>query len=209
MTRPRFSGPFPSKFGIVLPSLFAGNYYAYEHKDLRIGIKSEYAARAPHASPECFFRHRHAGSRPLKKQDAFLVVISVNPRAFRASPLSSLCAAGHVDTLAVDECICDLAPGFMQVAPRGLARDSHPLCRLFLFQTFEIDEPYQFNLIGLQRDALARCIGKTTGFVTAGFRAAGYGAPEPWSSPAGTLFCLVMFFRCHIAFLIIFYSRNS
>lgn len=68
------------------------------------------------------------GPARYKKQDAFLVVISINPRALRTSPLSSLCAAGHVDTLAVDECICDLAPGFMQVAPRGLARDSEFFC---------------------------------------------------------------------------------
>jgi hypothetical protein len=35
----------------------------------------------------------------------------------------------------------------MQVTPCGFAGDSQSLCCLFLFKSFEIDKPDQFNLL--------------------------------------------------------------
>jgi hypothetical protein len=105
----------------------------------------------------------------------FVLVRSVTG-TFRASAFSSFCAAGHLDAFSINQCIGNLAPGFMEVAPRGLAGNAEFFCRLFLFEPCEIDEPYQLDLIGLERDSLSLLLGTAAGFVTAGFRAAGYGA---------------------------------
>ena len=69
------------------------------------------------------------------------------PGALRAPAFRRFCAAGHFDTFSIDECVSDLAPGFVQVPPCGLAGDAEFLCRFFLFKAFEIDKTDQFNLL--------------------------------------------------------------
>lgn len=128
-------------------------------------------------------------SDPLKTK-SFLILSCVILRAFRAPAFRNFRAAGHLDSFAVDECIGNLASCLVQVAPCGLAGDPEFFCRLFLFEPFEIDEPYQLDLIGLQRDTLS-FFRVAAGFVAAGFRAAGYGAPEPWPSPAGAWYLII------------------
>jgi hypothetical protein len=59
-------------------------------------------------------------------------------------------AACHLDTFPVDKCIGNFAPGFMKIPPGSFARDPEFLCRFFLFKAFQIDEPYQFDLIRLE-----------------------------------------------------------
>jgi hypothetical protein len=90
-------------------------------------------------------------SDPLKKRWTFLLVfVSSVTVTLRAPAFRCFCASGHLDAFPIDQRIGNLASGFMQVAPCGLAGDSEFLSRLFLFEPFEIDEPYQFDLIGLQ-----------------------------------------------------------
>jgi hypothetical protein len=67
--------------------------------------------------------------------------------AFRAPAFGCFRATGHFDSFPVDQRICDLAPGFVKVPPRGLAGDSQSLGSLFLFQAFEIDKANQLNLL--------------------------------------------------------------
>jgi hypothetical protein len=69
------------------------------------------------------------------------------PKALRAPAFGCFCAASHLDSLSVDKGICYLAPGIVQVSPCGFAGDSQSLCRLFLFKSFEVDKPDQFNLL--------------------------------------------------------------
>jgi hypothetical protein len=97
----------------------------------------------------------------------------------------------------------------MEIAPRGLARDPEFFCCLFLFQTFQIDEPYQLDLIGLEQDSLPFILRAAAGLVTTGFRGSGYSAPEPWPSPAGTLMHLIVFIRWHYLLLFIVCIWNS
>jgi hypothetical protein len=124
-------------------------------------------------------------SDPLKKKWWFLLFpVSSVTGALRASSFCSFCAAGHLDTLAVDERIGDLAPGLMQVAPRGLAGDPEFLCRLFLFKAFKVDEPDKLDFVGLEWDPLAPFFRATAGFVTSGFWRAVDSSPEARSSPS-------------------------
>jgi hypothetical protein len=127
-----------------------------------------------------------SGIRPAKKSTYFFLrMIGSVPRALRASSFCCFRAAGHLDPFPVDKSIGNLPSGFVQVAPRGLAGYPEFFCRLFLFEPFEIDEPDQLDLVRQERYSLS-FFRVATGFIAAGFRAAGYGAPEPWSSPAGT-----------------------
>jgi hypothetical protein len=89
------------------------------------------------------------GLPPVKKKKTLLLFGTFILRAFRAPAFSSFGAAGHLNAFPVDQCIGDLAPGFMQVAPRSFARDPEFFCCLFLFEPFEIDKPDQLDLIGL------------------------------------------------------------
>ena len=92
----------------------------------------------------------------------------------------------------------------MEIAPRGLARDSEFFCRIFLFEPFEIDEPYQLDLIGLQRNAMTFFLRTAAGLVTAGFRATSDSAPQSWPSPSGAFrhfsffihFCQTLLTKC-------------
>jgi hypothetical protein len=104
-----------------------------------------------------------------KKRAPFLFPAFKVPGTLRAPAFCSFRAAGHLDTLAVDERIGNFPAGFVQVAPRGLARDPKSFRRLFLFKSFEVDEPYQFDLIRLQRDPLSLFLRAAAGLVTAGF----------------------------------------
>jgi hypothetical protein len=72
------------------------------------------------------------------------------PKALRAPAFGCFCAASHLDSLSIDKGICYLAPGIMQVSPCGFAGDPQSLCRLFLFKSFEVDKPDQFNLLRLE-----------------------------------------------------------
>lgn len=105
-----------------------------------------YAERAPVCISRLPLWYRHAGHRPAKK-NSFLIMSCV---IFRAPAFRRFRAAGHLDTFAVDKSISNFSPGFVQVAPRGLAGDPEFFCCLFLSETFNIDEPNRFDLIGLQ-----------------------------------------------------------
>jgi hypothetical protein len=85
----------------------------------------------------------------LDAGDLSHVLVSSVPGALRAPAFRCFYAAGHLDTLAVDECIGNFPPGFVEIAPCGLARDPEFFRCLFLFQPFEVDEPDQLNLIGV------------------------------------------------------------
>ena len=117
---------------------------------------------------------------------SFLILIRGTPRAFRAPAFRRFRAAGHLDALPVNERIGDLAPRFVEIAPGSFAGDPEPFCRFLLFKAFEINEPDQLDLVGLERDALTLFFRAAAGFVTAGFRRTVDSAPEPRPSPAGT-----------------------
>jgi hypothetical protein len=72
------------------------------------------------------------------------------PGAFWAPAFGCFCPASHLNSLSIDNGICYLAPGIMQVSPCGFAGDSQSLCRLFLFKSFEIDKPDKFNFLGFE-----------------------------------------------------------
>jgi hypothetical protein len=121
------------------------------------------------ASPGCHQGNGMPGTRPAeKKLRIALLPVSSILRAFRAPAFRCFCATGHLDSFPVNECIGNFPAGFVQVAPRGLAGDPEFFCRLFLFKSFEIDEPYQFDLIGLERDSLP-LLRVAAGFVAATF----------------------------------------
>ncbi len=103
-------------------------------------------------------------------------------RAFRTPALCGLGAAGHLDPFPVDERIGNFSPSLVEIAPSGLAGDAQFFCRLFLFETFEIDEPDQLDLIGLKRDPLVLRLRTAAGLVTTGLRGTGNSAPEPGPS---------------------------
>jgi hypothetical protein len=117
--------------------------------------------------------------------------------AFRAPAFCRFLAAGHLDPFSIHQCIGNLAPGLMEIAPRGFAGYPEVLGSLFLFEPFKVNEPDQFDLIGVQRDALAFLFRAAAGLVTTGFRVTGDGTPKPRPSPAGTLVYLNIFIRCH------------
>jgi hypothetical protein len=98
---------------------------------------------------------------PLLKIELLLDPAGLILRAFRASAFRCFCTAGHLDPFSVDQSIGDLAPGFVEIAPSGLAGDPEFLGSFFLFEPFEIDEPYQFDLIGLQGNASSFLLGTT------------------------------------------------
>jgi hypothetical protein len=102
------------------------------------------------------------------KIKSFLIPARVILWALRAPAFRSFCAAGHFDTLPIDECISNLFAGFMEIAPCGLTRDTEFLCRLFLFEPFEVDEPDQLDLLGLERDPLPFQFRAAAGLVAAG-----------------------------------------
>jgi hypothetical protein len=70
--------------------------------------------------------------------------------ALRATAFGCFSAASHLDSLSIDKGICYLAPGNVQVSPCGFPGDPQSLCRLFLFKSFEIDKPDQFNFLGFE-----------------------------------------------------------
>jgi hypothetical protein len=75
--------------------------------------------------------------------------VSRVPGTLRAPAFGGLCATGHLNSFAIDECIGNFPAGLVEIAPRGLARDAEFFCSLFLLKPFEVDEPDQFYLIGL------------------------------------------------------------
>jgi hypothetical protein len=103
--------------------------------------------------------------------------------ALRALPVRSFLATSHLDTLSVDKRIGNLAAGFMQVAPCSFARDPEFFCGFFLFKSFQIDKPYQFDLLGLERDTCAFLFRTAAGLVAAGFSGSFNDAPDAGPSP--------------------------
>lgn len=75
---------------------------------------------------------------------------AVSPGALRAPTFRRFLASCHLYPLTIYKSIGDLAPGLVQVPPRCLPGNPESLCRLFLFKPFQINEPDQLDLIGLQ-----------------------------------------------------------
>jgi hypothetical protein len=93
-----------------------------------------------------------------------LPVIIQRP-ALRALPFRRFLAAGDLDALAVHQRIGYFPAGFVKVPPSGLAGDTESGGCFFLFEPFKVNESYEFQLIGTQRDALAVVIRATAGLV--------------------------------------------
>jgi hypothetical protein len=140
----------------------------------------------------------HHPSRPLIKKQSLLDPISSVPWAFRAPPFSSFNATGHFDTLAINKCICNLAAGFVKIAPCSLAGDPEFFSGFFLFKSFEINESYQLNFLGLERDSLTLIL-QAAWLVAPRFGCSGYGAPEPGPSASLAFVDLRFFTRCHLS----------
>jgi len=87
--------------------------------------------------------------------------------ALRALAVRCFLATGHFDCFPVHQCIGNLAAGFVQVAPCSFARDPEFFCGFFLFKPFQIDKPYKFDLLGLQRDTCAFLFRIAAGLVAA------------------------------------------
>jgi hypothetical protein len=72
--------------------------------------------------------------------------------AFRAMAFCCTLAPGHFDTFAIHKSIGYLFSRLVQVTPCGLARDPQPGRGFFLFESFEIDEPDEFDLFWMKKD---------------------------------------------------------
>src|SRR5208283_340653 len=107
------------------------------------------------------------------------------PGTLRAPAFCRFLAACHLDPLTVHQGIGDLAPGLVQVPPRGLPGDPQFYRRFFLFEPLKIDETDQLDLLGLQGDPAPLLLRAAAGLVTTGFRGSCNGAPESRPSPAG------------------------
>jgi hypothetical protein len=102
--------------------------------------------------------------------------------------LGSSLAACNFNALPIDKCIGNFCPDFLEITPRGLSRNPHSYCSLFLFKTFNIDQAYQFNLFGMKRYHRLRTIRAAPRLVTPGFGASGNHPLHPGPATAMTGF---------------------